>query len=321
MSRLKVAVVYGGPSREHDVSVNSGQAMLKSLDGEQYEGTGVFIDHDEQWHINGLSLNQDEALDNIKQNFDFVLLGLHGTFGEDGEIQGLLDARDITYGGSDAHASKLAMDKHRTSEIYAEADMKIPKERVIKDRNTDATEGFSFPVVIKPASQGSSFGVSIVADESEVANALDVAFKEDDTVLVQEYIKGREVSAGVVEDESGELMALPPTELIPVSANFFDYDAKYTPGATKEITPPDLPDSVIGELQEIAARAHLELGCSGYSRTDMIIRGEEIFLIETNTLPGMTGTSILPQQAAAAGISFSQLVHLIIQAGLRRKRV
>ncbi len=321
MSVLRVCVVYGGPSREHDVSVNSGKAMLANLDLEKYVGTGIFIDKDSKWHIGDAVLAEPEALLKIKESFDFALLGLHGTFGEDGEIQGLLDQHKIPYSGSGMEASKLAMEKNKTSLVYAEAGMKIPMERAITRKDKNILDGFSLPLVIKPAAQGSSVGVSIVTTVDDIPLALNTAFAEDDTALIQEYIKGREVSCGVIENEQGILVALPPTELIPVNAAFFDYEAKYTPGATKEITPPDLPSDVITNLQAIAIEAHRILGCSGYSRTDVIIRGKDQFLIETNTLPGMTATSILPQQAHAAGMTFTVLLDRIIAAGMRRKRV
>ncbi len=325
MAKQKVAVVYGGPSREHDVSLNSGQAIVTALDKAKYDIHAVEISRDNKWQIKNTTYSLDDALEYLKQNVDFILIALHGTFGEDGTIQRLLEQRHIPFSGSGSGASRLAMHKDQTAKVLQKAGFNVPNEKVFTHGFTEditaILEGFSLPVIVKPVAQGSSFGVAKVTDATQLVPAMQLALQADDKVLIQEYITGNEVSVGVIEDEKGVLHALPPTELIPLESDFFDYDAKYTKGAADEITPPNLPETVVSKIQTIALRVHDTIGCEGYSRTDMIIQDNEIVVIEINTLPGMTETSILPQQAQAAGISFSEMLDLIIAAGLRRHGV
>ncbi len=321
MSKLKVAVVYGGPSKEHEVSVMSGKAILNALSN-QYQAKDVLITKDGQWQFGDELLNQNNALDKLAEEEYFVLLGLHGTFGEDGTIQALLEERKIRFSGSGSHASKLAFNKHDTSLLFSDAGFHVPKEIVVNEgfnkSEDEFLKNFQLPVIVKPVTQGSSVGISKVTNGKDLKPALNKAFKEGTKVLIQEYIKGVEVSCGVIEDELGELKALPPTELIPLKSDFFDYEAKYTSGATNEVTPPDLPEEIIERIKQAGLAAHRVVYCSGYSRTDMIIKNDRIYYIEINTLPGMTEGSIMPQQAKADNLSLEQLLDLIIQAGLRK---
>ncbi len=324
MSKVKVAVVMGGPSSEYEVSLNSGEAMLASLDKAKYQVSRVVINKVGKWHFNDQQeLAVTSALDELKRNTDIVLLAVHGTFGEDGTLQALLEQRGIAYTGSSAAASLLAMDKIISNDIYQGVGLNIPETYVFeateKQQAIKAIQKMALPIVIKPVRQGSSVGVSIVKDASTITSAVDLALRYDQRVMVQEYILGREVSCGVLEKPgSRDSYALPPTELIPKKGDFFNYDSKYLVGGAEEITPPDMPAAMISKIQETAIAAHNLLGCHGYSRTDMIVRGEDVIVIETNTLPGMTRTSILPQQAVAAEISFAQLLDRIIQCGLKR---
>lgn len=321
MARLRVAVVYGGPSREHDISVLSGESILEHIDKTVYDVEGILISQDGQWMIGQKPVTLTDAVEHLRAHFDFVLLGLHGTFGEDGTLQSYLEEAGIPFSGSHSHASRVAMDKHETSRLYIDAGFSVPKEVVLmagyETKLSNELDEFEFPVIVKPVSQGSSFGISKAENRSKLEEAIIVALKEDSRVIVQEYIKGQEVSAGVIENELGELTALPPTELIPLMSDIFDYDSKYTPGGAKEITPAETDELTIRRIQKLAVSAHRVIGCSGYSRTDMILRCDTLYMIETNTLPGMTNLSILPQQAKASGIPFTKLIDLIIQAGLR----
>jgi D-alanine-D-alanine ligase len=323
MSLLNVAVIYGGPSREHEISLKTGQAMIDGLDRSKYSVTSVFISKDGKWQIsNGQFLGQETALKQLKTDIDICMLGLHGTFGEDGQIQALLEDHAIRYTGSDSKASKLAMEKHKTSDYYQAVGLNVPAEIAITSwqdsLQEEAETKFGFPIVVKPESQGSSVGVSIVENVTKLRPAVEAALAQDSVVLLQQYISGREVSCGVLEID-GELEALLPTEVEPVDSRFYDYDAKYTVGATKETTPPENMDqSLITRIQEVAIKAHQTLGCSGYSRTDIIIDEDTLYVIETNTLPGMTVTSFLPQQVAAIGKSFSWVLDVIIQAALKK---
>lgn len=324
-AKMIVAVIYGGPSREHEVSVKTGKAVLSAIDVSKYTPVPVEITRDNTWKIKGSSYSVDEAINYLKENTDFVFIALHGTFGEDGQLQRILEEKQIPFSGSKSKQSYLAMEKDQTSTLYKKAGMLVPNELIYgKDFPHDPDlliRNLSLPLIVKPVAQGSSLGVSKILETKELIPAIERALEEGDHILIQEYINGVEVSAGVIEDKKGELIALPPTQLMPVKASFFDYDSKYTKGATKEITPPDLPQNIIENIQTLALAAHKIIGCAGYSRTDMIIHESEIYMIETNTLPGLTDVSILPQQAKVAGISFTKLIDVIIQSGMRNTEV
>lgn len=317
MSRQKVVVIMGGPSREHEISLKSGEAMLAGLDNQKYEPLSILITKNGEWlwDDQGEAYTATQALQAIKEMHAIVLLGLHGSFGEDGTIQALLELYDIPYTGSGVAASLLAMDKNTSNLIFQAHDLLVPQS-VVFGENTPAVVAqiiaeMSFPLVVKPARQGSSVGVHIVKSAQDLQPAIDDAFSHDQQILAQEFIKGREVSCGVLQKD-GELTALPPTEVIPVVSEFFDYKAKYTVGGSKEITPAELPDQTIAAIQHIAITAHQALGCSTYSRTDVIVTDAGLYVIETNTLPGFTATSFVPQQAQAAGISQAELLDYII---------
>lgn len=325
MSKLRIAVIYGGPSREHEVSIKTGEAMIQGLDSHKYEVLPVLISKSGDWQYEGKEHGSDASsvLDGLIDKVDVCLIGLHGTFGEDGQIQHLLELKSIPYSGSDSASSERSMKKHVASEIYRQAGMYTPQEVSVTEWDEKARErvrkSLTVPVVVKPESQGSSVGVSIVEDYQYLDDAVNKALEADSTVLIQQYIKGREVSCGVVEIND-RLVALPPTEVMPIHSKFYDYDAKYVEGATREVTPPEnMNESVIEQVKSNAVNAHKILGCSGYSRTDMIIEEDKIYIIETNTLPGMTVTSFLPQQVKAVGMPFAELLDHIIHAALKEK--
>ncbi len=312
MSKLKVAVVKGGPSKEHEVSLNSAASVLENLDAEKYEAIDVFVSKQGKWNFGEhQDLSDDEAIQILKDSCDVIFLAVHGTYGEDGVLQAKLENAGVKFTGSGSKASVLAFDKGRAQEVYEQHGLRAPKAQILTTPQGAIT--LEIPLVVKPIAQGSSVGVSIVKSEDHLEAAVEEAFKHDARVIVQEFIEGREVSCGVLDSADG-LQALPPTELIVKNAEFFDYKAKYTAGETDEITPPDMPAETIKQIQENAVKAHEILGCKDYSRTDMIIREQDIFVIETNTLPGMTKTSILPQQAQVAGMTFSELLDCIIDA-------
>lgn len=319
--KLKVALIYGGPSAEYEVSLKSAAAVRENIDRSKYVVIDVHITKDEAWVIDGNKLSTEAALTSLG-DVAVAFLAVHGTFGEDGKLQKLLSDNDILFTGSGAAASALAMDKIRCSNIFEKAGLRIPKtvSVITAEQAKKASQSFKVPFVVKPVSQGSSVGVSIVHDLAKLDAAIELGFQHDSQIIIQEFIAGQEISCGVLEGVDGKITALPPTELIPVHADFFDYDAKYTPGATKEITPPEVSESMITKIQDIAIESHQLLGCQGYSRTDVIVRDDEIFVIESNTLPGMTETSIFPQQAVAAGMTFVELIDQIIATALARQK-
>lgn len=319
MSKQKVAVVMGGPSREHEVSLNTGTAMVKNIDSSKYDALQIVVSKTHEWFFGEeeSSLNTGKALQRLADENFTVMIGLHGTYGEDGTLQALLEMYNIPYTGSGLGASILAMDKIASNEVYASHGLNIPKSLSFSDDDQDiesvVNSNFALPVIVKPARQGSSVGVSLVEEESQLKEAIKTAFLYDQQILVQDYIVGRELSCGVLERD-GTLTALPPTELIPRGSSFFDFKAKYDPNGAEEITPPaNMSEELIASVKTIAILAHNALGCRTYSRTDMIVQDNDVYLIETNTLPGMTATSILPQEAEKSGITFSELLTYIIQ--------
>ena len=273
---------------------------------------------------------EDQALRDMRQGgVDVVFIAMHGEFGEDGTVQGLLEAMGIPYTGSGVLASALGMDKPRAYAVFRDTGLAVPDFFAI-DRGAwrEAGEGirsraeaaFGFPLVVKPANRGSSVGITIAASSADAEAGVAEAFRHADRVILQRYIAGTEVQCGVLETDAGTI-PLPPTEIVPKERAFFDYYSKYTPGATSEITPPRLPADTIRRIQKTALLAHQAIGAAGMSRTDMILGADgELYVLEINTIPGMTETSLLPQAAAAIGISFPKLLDTIIEAALRKQR-
>lgn len=309
----------GGPSSEHEVSLATGQNVFEGLDRSKYEPLAVKIVKTGSWFLNG----KPTTADKVFQACDVVFNALHGYYGEDGKIQALLDHNKVKYTGSGVAASAIAMDKFYSREIFKLAGFNVPKTlKLLKGENYSARLQFfinkitKLPVVVKPCSNGSSVGVAIVEETSGLDKAIIAAFKLDREVLVEEFIKGRELTCGVLDNFSGEhSSALPVTEIIPVKNHkFFNYQAKYKAGHANEITPAPLDETLYKKAQDIAVKAHQVLGCKGYSRTDMMLKNGNgtIYVLETNTLPGMTKNSLLPKAAAEAGLSFSQLLDHII---------
>lgn len=307
MKKLTLALLSGGISTERQVSIDSGDQVYAALDKEKYN----VVRYDPKTDLNRLVADASQI--------DVALIILHGPFGEDGTIQGLLDLLNIPYQGAGVLGSALSMNKLVSKQLYELAGLPVPAYLAVKcGESIDpavCVEGMGLPLVIKPATGGSSIGMSIVKKKDELNRALEEAFKHDEVVLVETYIKGVELTGAVIGNE--HLEALPIVEIIPdKSHEFFDYTAKYTAGVTEEICPARIDNDVTAMAQEFAMRAHKALFCKGYSRTDMILRGKELFVLETNTIPGMTATSLLPQAAAVAGISFSRLLDRLIQLSI-----
>jgi D-alanine-D-alanine ligase len=311
MNRLKVALLSGGTSSERNVSLKSGDQVLDALDKTKYQ----IFRFDPKFDLGKLVA---EA-----KKIDVALIILHGLHGEDGTIQGLLDLLNIPYQGTGVLGSALAMNKMVSKQIYEQAGLMTPPYQVFnkgENINTDQIIGkIGLPVVVKPLKGGSSIGMSIVRSEKDLPSAMDIAFQRDDTVMAEKYIKGIEVTGGVLGNK--EVITLPVVEIIPnEDYEFFDYSAKYTPGATNEICPARLSEQLTKKVQECARIAHKALCCHDYSRTDMIVAGENVYVLETNTIPGMTSTSLFPLAAKTAGIPFGQLLDKLIDLCLERSR-
>jgi D-alanine-D-alanine ligase len=320
MQRTKkqtVAVLYGGPSSEHEVSLNTGKNMIASLSRKKYSVLPVFISKKGIWSVRGRRTTPEKIL----KNTAVVLNAMHGEFGEDGTVQGFLDTLGIAYTGSGQKASTVGMDKAFTKYLAAMVGVRVAL-------SVSATKGqkimlpFSFPVVVKPNSRGSSVGVSIVKNKRELARALRKTFRHDTVAIIEQFIKGKEITLGVLEKFRGKkLFPLPPTEIIPGEASaFFDYTAKYVAGAAREITPARISPALTKKAQEAAVQTFRAVGARHYARIDMIIDDKNnIWMLEINTLPGMTATSLLPQQAQHIGLSLEKLLEHLIQLAVRKK--
>jgi D-alanine-D-alanine ligase len=307
MKKLSVALLAGGISSEREVSLQSGDQVYEALDKEKYH----ILRYDPKTDLGRLV--------NDAAKIDVALIILHGPYGEDGTVQGLLDLLDIPYQGSGVLGSALAMNKAVTKQLYEKAGIPVPPY-IIYDRNDNVNvdacvKHIGLPLVVKPVSGGSSVGMSIVRSAGDLQGALDKAIVYDRAVMVESYIAGTELTGGVIGNK--ELEALPIIEILPdQTREFFDYEAKYTPGVTQEICPARIDEELTQQAQSYAKIAHQALYCRGYSRTDMILKDRELYVLETNTIPGMTVTSLLPQAAQVAGISFSQLMDKLIELGL-----
>lgn len=331
---MNVVLLIGGPSPEHGISVKSGDVILRSLNKKKYQVTPVIILKDKTWKLphQKTPMNFSDAIRTIKYKLhpDIAFIAMHGAYGEDGTVQGLLESAGIPYTGSGILASSLAMDKQKSLALFSYYGMKVPRFIVCshmdwrknrKDIRHETVYGVGLPCIVKPVSAGSSIGITKVSLIKNLRIALKEAFAYSNEAMIQKCVQGTEVTCSVLDIGTDQgTIPLSPTEIIPKIAEFFDHRAKYEAGAAEEITPPRLPQKTIAEIQSLALRAHSILGCSGLSRTDMIVSKDGIYVLETNTIPGMTETSLLPQAAAHAGISFPELLDMIVQSGINRRK-
>ncbi len=309
MKKMRLALIAGGKSAEREVSLKSGDQVYQALDKDKYD----IRRYDPLYDLGRLIREAAEL--------DVALIIMHGRGGEDGTVQGLLDLLGVPYQGSGVLGSALGMNKELSKILYQEAGLNVARalffnrSEALGPREIEAALGL--PVVIKPVNEGSSIGVTIARSLEEVEAGLTAAFKYDHRILVEEFIDGREVTGGVLGNN--DLKALPLVEICPASDYpFFTYEAKYQPGATTEICPARLDPDLTAKAQKCAVTAHRALGCRGYSRTDMRIRESEVYVLETNTIPGMTATSLFPQAAQAVGLEFPELLDTLIQLALEK---
>ena len=286
MKKLRIAVVMGGESTEREVSLMTGREMAKNLDREKYEVVEIELPKD---------------LNKITKEIDVALLALHGKGGEDGVIQGYLETLGIKYTGCGVLASAIGMDKKIFRKLAVAEDLLMAKETI------------SVPCVVKPVDGGSSVGVTIVKKEEDFEKSINEAKKYSNEVIVEEYIEGVEVSCGILGDQ-----VLPIIEIVP-KKEFFDYEAKYGDGMSEEICPARLSEEVTKKVQAETKRVFRMISGRGYSRVDFIIKDNVPYLLEINTLPGMTQNSLIPKEAAVAGISYQQLLDKIIVMAVKVK--
>lgn len=307
----RIGVLMGGPSSERDISLKSGQAVCEALRQSAVDALPIDIKTSDR--------RENISLINSRK-IDCAFIALHGFFGEDGQIQGILDTLGIQYTGSGKLASELAMNKVASRKIFAGAGLAVPRYRLIN--KTSYKKGgfrepdFKLPWVIKPCGHGSSVGLSIVDKREDFEKGLKTAFAFDKDVLVEEYLRGRELTVGILDEE-----ALPVIEIVPKN-RFFDYQAKYTAGMTDYILPAQLEDYVAEGTQKAALCAHQLLGCSGCSRVDIILAEDNTpVVLELNSIPGLTAASLLPKAARFIGIEFSQLCLRLIRSAYEKAEI
>lgn len=312
MIRLKIAVLYGGVSKEREVSISSSKGIISALEKNGHEVTSI------DFH--------PEKLEEVLQlQVDLVFIGLHGKHGEDGALQGLLDILDIPYVGSGVLASSLAMDKNKAKELFQQAGIPVAKgERYRITDQTDIqlladeiTAQFSVPFVIKPNREGSTLGLTIVQETSQVPKALEMAIQSDEYVLVEQFIDGKELTVPVM-GKWREEEALPIIEIIPKN-ELYDYESKYALGGSEHIIPARLDEATTKRIQDFAVKSHQVLGCEVYSRADFLLTEDGTpYLLEVNTLPGMTSTSLFPDSAKQAGISYEEMIESFVQLSIEK---
>ncbi|TMI70205.1 MAG: D-alanine--D-alanine ligase [Bacillati bacterium ANGP1] len=373
MTRLRIAVLMGGPSPERDVSMSTGREIVAALDPLRYDVLPVEITKEGHWlprpdllkltagtgdqgpgtrpklsaanpvprtsnpvprtsdpgsripdpvGSGPLAIDQAVARDQV----DVVFIAMHGPYGEDGTVQGLLELLGVPYTGSGVLASALAMDKLRSRQLFEWHRIPVPgylsvTASVWRDRghvHRQVAQALGYPCVVKPNAAGSSIGVSLVREPTALDPSVEAAFAYGPVVLVEEYVSGTEITCGIIDDPTtGDSVALPLIEVVP-HAEFYNYQAKYAAGGSEHIIPARVSARVAQEAGALALRVHQALGCEGMSRVDMIARGDDIVVLEVNTIPGMTATSLLPDAAKATGIEFPELLDRIIRSALRR---
>jgi D-alanine-D-alanine ligase len=307
---LTVALLSGGISSEREVSIKSGDQVYAELNKDKYR----VIRYDPKTDLSRLVADAS--------SIDVALIILHGQFGEDGTVQGLLDLLGIPYQGSGVLGSAIAMDKLVSKLLYEKSGIPTPTYITIRREDVHKAETclerIGLPLVIKPAKGGSSIGMAIVKTPDRLEPAIQEAFNHGDTLVVETYIQGTELTVGVIGNR--DLKALPVIEIIPDTRyEFFNYHAKYLPGASQEICPARIDAALTDKAQTYAKMAHRALFCEGYSRTDMMLKDRELYILETNTIPGMTETSLLPRAAKTAGISFARFLDILIELGIESK--
>ncbi len=327
---MKVTLVCGGPSSEHEVSINSTKSLFDAIDKSKYDVSVFYITKDLNCVYfepeKELSIPEDtskylpfmEGVEKYLTGTDLAFLaGIHGEFVEDGKLQTILEFYGIRYTGSGPTASAICMDKFRTALIVNTLEeITLPNTSLIDLESDIPIEDLQYPLVFKPNNMGSSVGLHILNSEDELRKQIEKSRKDGEFryVLLQEYIKGAiEVTCGCLENREGNMTLIPPVEIIPNKSAFFDYASKYEDGGAIEVSPPKNLDKRVSDIiSELAANIHTLLGCKTYSRSDFLYKDGQLYFMETNTLPGMTRNSLFPKETKAIGMSFPQLIDFLI---------
>jgi D-alanine-D-alanine ligase len=341
---IRVSVIMGGPSAEHEISLRSGLEVARNLDQKAYTVSAVAVSHQKEFFYSSpahtAALTIEDLLapassekfsgpltparsDEIWKTCDVAFLALHGSFGEDGVIQGFLDTIGVPYTGSGVYASAVAMEKTASKFLYINNGLDVPPWSVygsVSPKTTIDTleKKHGYPCFVKCPQSGSSRLMGRAHDRQSLEKLIAELAPHADRLLVESSIDGIEFSCGVIEKD-GNLLALPPIEIRPKKSRFFDYTAKYSSGESEEIVPAPRPAALLDRIKTTALAAHRIIGCSGVSRTDMIYANDTLFVLETNTLPGMTPASLLPKEYKAIGGTYSELLDTLIHSALEKK--
>lgn len=335
--KIKVAVLMGGRSTEHEVSIISGTEVAKSLDTRKYEVLPIVISKDgEKWRLTSkeallklenplklkgssseIALCSSRKISGVSSisggAVDLVFIAMHGNYGEDGKVQGMLEMGGVPYTGSGVLASAIGMDKEIFRKLMGFHKINIPKYLVLrkgeKYRGIKKLNSSSF--FVKPVNGGSSVGASKAQNLKELEKSINLAFKYDDKILIDEYIKGREFTCGIIGNDDPK--AMPVIEIKPLKSDFFDYESKYIESGSEEIVPARISAALTKKIQKTAVAVYKIVGCRGFGRVDFILKnGKTPIVLEINTIPGLTPMSLLPKAAKAAGISYPGLLSRII---------
>jgi D-alanine-D-alanine ligase len=327
-----VAIIAGGRSSEHEISLASARSVAGALDPDRYEIAEVAIGRDGRWALEAgraspelgrgpaetLPVPAESGTLEVLGVVDVVLPILHGPFGEDGTVQGLLELADVPYIGAGVAASALAMDKDLFKKVMRDSGIPVAAHHAI--RLGDAVENpFGYPVFVKPARLGSSVGITKVHDEEELAPAVELAFRHDEKVLVEEFVAGTEVEVGVLGNRVPPPVASLPGQIDTLVHEWYDYASKYDEGGMDLVIPPDLPDSVVEQVQRVAVESFRVTECEGMARVDcFVVDGDQVVVNELNTIPGFTSTSVYAKLFDASGIPYDELLRRLIELALER---
>jgi D-alanine-D-alanine ligase len=300
-------VLRGGRSSEHDVSLDSARSVIDGLDPDRYDVVPIEIPREGPW-----ALNPEEAA-----GLDVVFPVLHGPFGEDGAVQGVLELVGVAYVGAGVTASALAMDKDLFKSVMR--DKGVPVARSVTVRaGEDASSPTGFPCVVKPARLGSSVGISVVQDEEDFPAAVELAFDHDEKILVEEFLDGVEVECSVLGN--ADPVASLPGEIVPLASDWYDYEAKYADGGMELVIPPRVSAESAGRVQELAVAAFVACDCEGMARVDFFVRPEgDVVVNELNTIPGFTATSVYAKLFEASGIPYPELLDRLVELAVERR--
>lgn len=307
---------------EHEESLKTARQVLENINTEKYEAEEIKIDEEGNW---------DMAPREMKEKFDIVFIALCGRYGEESMVQGDLDEFGVPYTGSDFQASALCMNKYLSLKILRNADLEIPQTLFLDWKDWEDNEEavvqkaklfIDPPYVIKPNRSGNSFDMVISSSSEDIQPTLKKLFEKYRDLIIQPFIDGREVTCGVLDHGvSRSAYALPPTEIIPKLNHFYDYESKYKVGSVDEIVPARFSDAWLKKIEQTAKQAHILLGCRGFSRVDMIVGEDKVYVLEVNAMPGLAENSLLPREAKEKKISYPELIERIIGAGLKAHKV